>query len=116
VSGRRIYHVADRQHWVDAQAAGAYTRSTRDLSLDEVGYLHGANPDQVAGVLDRYYQGVDDLVLLVVDVEAVAHLLRDENTSGGTELFPHLYGALPADAVVEVIEIGDPATFRLTGG
>ena len=113
MSGRRIYHVADRQHWVDAQATGEYTRSTRDQSLDEVGYLHGANPDQVAGVLERYYQGVDDLVLLVVDVDAVDHLLRDENTSGGTELFPHLYGPLPAGAVVEVIEIGDPATFRL---
>ena len=114
MTGRRIFHVADRHHWAAAQEAGAYTRSTRDQSLDEVGYLHGANPDQVAGVLERYYQGVNDLVLLVVDVEPVAHLLRDENTSGGTELFPHLYGPLPVDAVVEVIEVGDPATFRLS--
>lgn len=110
---RRIYHVADKAHWAAAQEAGDYRRSTRDQSLDEVGYLHGANPEQVRGVLDRYYLDATDLVLLVVDTELVADLLRDENTSGGTELFPHLYGPLPVDAVVEVIQIDDPSTFAL---
>jgi len=113
VSGRRIYHVADRSHWRDAHAAGEYRRSTRDQSFDEVGYMHCANADQVRGVLERYYQGVDDLVLLTIDADAVADVLRDENTSGGTELFPHLYGPLPLVAVLEVTEIGDPAELDL---
>jgi glutathione S-transferase len=111
MTARRIYHVADRTHWAEAQVAGDYRRSTRDQSLDEVGYLHAANADQVVGVLSRYYQGVSDLLLLTVDADRVAELLRDENTSGGTELFPHLYGPLPVDAVIAVTEIGDPATF-----
>jgi glutathione S-transferase len=102
VTGRRIYHVAERAHWDAAVAAGDYRRSTRDQTLDEVGYLHGANADQVAGVLQRYYLDATDLVLLAVDADLVADLLRDENTSGGTELFPHLYGPLPVDAVVVV--------------
>ncbi len=113
MSGRRIHHVADRSHWEDAQATGTYGRSTRDQAFDEVGYMHCANDDQVAGVLERYYQGVDDLVLLTIDADAVAATLRDENTSGGTERFPHLYAPLPVTAVVAVTEIGDPATFRL---
>jgi uncharacterized protein (DUF952 family) len=113
MSGRRIYHVADRTHWADAQADGRYRRSTRDQAFDEVGYMHGANAEQLSGVLERYYQGVDDLVLLTIDADAVSAILRDENTSGGTELFPHLYEPLPVDAVIAVTDIDDAATFRL---
>lgn len=105
MTGRRIYHVADRTHWSDAVAAGTYRRSTRDQSFDEVGFMHCANADQVAGVLERYYQGVDDLVLLSIDADRVGGVLRDESTTGGTERFPHLYGPLPTDAVVEVTDL-----------
>lgn len=113
MTGRRIYHVADRRHWADARATGVYRRSTRDLAFEEEGYMHCANPEQVPGVLDRYYRGIEDLLLLTIDADAVAAVLRDENTSGGTELFPHLYEPLPVSAVVGVTEIGDPATFEL---
>lgn len=115
MTGRRIYHVADRGHWADAQATGVYRRSTRDLAFEDEGYMHCANPEQVPGVLARYYQGIEDLLLLTIDADAdaVAAVLRDENTSGGTELFPHLYEPLPVSAVIEVSEIGDPATFEL---
>ncbi len=98
MTGRRIYHVADRRHWLEAQAAGEYRRSTRDLAFDEEGFMHGANADQVRGVLERHDAGVDDLVLLTIDADAVAADLRDENTSGGTELFPHLYAPLSRTA------------------
>ena len=105
MTSRRIYHVADRAHWLDAQATGEYRRSTRDQAFDEVGFMHCANADQVAGVLERYYRGVDDLLLLTIDAERVAHALRDESTGGGTERFPHLYEALPIEAVIEVTEL-----------
>jgi AcrR family transcriptional regulator len=49
----------------------------------------------------------------IIDADAVSAILRDENTSGGTELFPHLYEPLPVDAVVAVTDIDDAATFRL---
>jgi len=113
MTGRRIYHVADRTHWATAEADGAYRRSTRDQSFDEVGYMHCSNADQVRGVLERYYEGIDDLVLLTIDADQVADILRDENTSGGTELFPHLYEPLPVAAVIEVTDIGDPAELDL---
>lgn len=113
MTGRRIYHVADRGHWLEAQEAGEYRRSTRDLSFDEEGFMHCSTAAQVRGVLERYYVGVEDLVLLTIDADLVADSLRDENTSGGTELFPHLYAPLPVEAVVAVTPIGDPADLDL---
>lgn len=113
MSGRRIYHVADHGHWLRALEDGHYRRSTRDRSFDEEGFMHCSTAAQVRGVLERYYDGVEDLVLLTIDADLVADALRDENTSGGTELFPHLYAPLPVDAVVAVTPIGDPADLDL---
>lgn len=46
------------------------------------------------------FHGVPDLVLLEIDPARVAAELRWENLEDGSELFPHLYGPLPVDAVI----------------
>ncbi len=51
------------------------------------------------GVIERYYKGVDGLVVLELDPSRLDAPLKYENTVGGTELFPHLYGALNLAAV-----------------
>ncbi len=52
------------------------------------------------GGADRHYAGRAGLVLLAVDEARLHATLRRENTSGGTELFPHVYGPIPLAAVV----------------
>ena len=44
------------------------------------------------------------LVLLCVDTDKVAAEIRYENLEGGRELFPHIYGEINTDAVVQVAE------------
>lgn len=46
------------------------------------------------------------MLLLVVDVEALEPALIHENTVGGSELFPHVYGAINRTAIVDVIPFG----------
>ena len=97
----RIYHVARAADWEAALADGAYRQSTLDRTLEQEGFVHCACEEQVAGVLERYYDGVPDLVLLAVEVERLAADVRFED--GGTgELFPHVYGPIEVDAVVDV--------------
>ena len=91
-----IFHVAERDRWAAALETGQYAESTRGRSLAEEGFIHLSTREQVAGVLDRFYVGVSDLVLLHVDETRLPSPLRWE---GG---FPHLYGPLPVDAVVAV--------------
>jgi len=100
----RVHHVALVAEW-DRVVAGEipYTWSTIDAPLDDVGFVHCAFAHQVRGVVERYYEGrVDEIVVLTLDPARSASELRLENTSGGTELFPHLYGPITPDAVVAV--------------
>ncbi len=64
------------------------------------GFIHFPERHQVQGVADRYYAGKTGLVLLAVEESKLGGSpLKRENTSGGTELFPHVYGPVPIDAV-----------------
>lgn len=81
---------------------GYYRSSTRDQSLDEVGFIHCANPDQVTGVARRFYADLsDELIALVIDLDALSLVadVRFED-SGRGELFPHIHGPLPTNTVV----------------
>ena len=104
----RILHLALARDWDDARRAGAYEMSTRGLSLADVGFVHAATPEQLPGVAARFYADVTEpLVLLVLDVdalEAAGSPVRWERAPGsaGPEVFPHVYGPVPAAAVVAV--------------
>ena len=109
---RRLFHVAEVEHWEEARASGRYERSTRGLSLARVGFVHLATDAQWPGVLERYYAGHEGgLVLLAVDPGRLRPPLRWEAPSPGSgELFPHLYGPLDVDAVVDTRPLtGDAA-------
>ena len=90
-----IYHITSNADWAAAQAAGVYTAD----SLQSEGFIHCSTPGQVVATANRYYKGVAGLVLLAIAPARVHAEIRLENTSGGTELFPHIYGPLNLDAV-----------------
>lgn len=53
-------------------------------------------------MLQAHFSGVRGLMLLEIDLDRVPAEVRWENLEGGSELFPHLYGPLPAAAVISV--------------
>ena len=96
----RIFHIATAADWADAQDSGAYTTSTVGRSLEDEGFLHASRDDQVAGVFDRYYRDLGQpLVLLTIDTDLLSVPWREDPV--GDDTFPHLYGPLSPDAVVE---------------
>jgi uncharacterized protein (DUF952 family) len=111
----RILHLTRGAEWRAARAAGEYRGSTRDRSLDEVGFIHCSRLHQVTRVANAVYPGEHGLVLLVIDTDRVAAEIRDEAGPGSDERFPHIYGPLNLDAVVDVIPIAPRAdgTFEL---
>jgi len=107
---RVIFHTTRLADWQVAVEQGSYALSTIGRTLAEEGFIHASFARQVQGVLDRYYRGVEDpLVLLHIPVAAVVDLLKVEVAVSG-ESFPHLYGELPVTAVVDVeplVRVGD---------
>lgn len=109
-----IFHIARRTLWDEAVRSGRYEQSTVDRTLAEEGFIHASRAEQVQGVADRYYQDVDeDLVLLVVDPDRLDVELRDEAPPGRDETFPHIHGPLDPAAVVEVRPLARDASGRL---
>lgn len=93
-----IFHIASQTD-IDANAGNA---SYRCASLQIEGFIHCCCADQLAGVIERYYADVPDLLLITIDPDRLKAELVYENTVGGDELFPHVYGEINRDAVTEI--------------
>ena len=102
---RLIFHITTAPEWDAARSAGEY----RAPSLETEGFIHCSNEDQVAGVANRFYADQADLLVLCIDAGRLAAPVRDEDAGTG-ERFPHVYGPIEREAVVEVRELRrDPA-------
>ena len=104
-----IYHIALAADWAQAQRDGQYTMSTRGRTLAEEGFIHAATAAQVNEVAGAYYRAAPDLVLLVIDTGRVGSPLRYEQVPGQPDPYPHIYGPLNLDAVVEARPFQAPA-------
>jgi uncharacterized protein (DUF952 family) len=103
----RIFHIATAADWAEAQRTGAYTTSTRGVTLEQEGYLHASRADQWQAVRERYYADVDEpLVLLEVDTDLLdVPWVEELPAPGARETFPHVYGPLSPSAVVAVMPL-----------
>ena len=99
-----ILHIAFVDQWEAARTAGCYRWSTRGKSLDDgATFIHASRPEQVAMVANFVYADVDEpLCLLVIDTTRLVSALCDEDLEGTGMTFPHIYGPLNLDAVVDV--------------
>ena len=88
-----IYHLTTRTQWEAACVEGTFRGSTRDLSLDDVGFIHASRRDQLRDVAEAVYRDCDDaLVVLAIPVaalEAEGITVRLENGGKATK-DPHL--------------------------
>jgi uncharacterized protein (DUF952 family) len=93
-----IYHIALSQYWQDAIASGVYTPP--GFATD--GFIHCCTAEQIAGVIDRYFRGEGNLLVLRIDPQAVAAEIRWEDLTGSGVAYPHIYGPLDVTAVQTV--------------
>ena len=104
-----IFHIANA---ADLPVPGGSV-DYRCESLTSEGFIHCCEQKQLFGVVSRYYQDIDDVFLLILDVDQLEAPLILENTVGGSELFPHIYGPINASAVTEIIPFGINSTERM---
>lgn len=68
------------------------------------GYIHLSTAGQLQGTLDAHFAGQEGLWLAAVDLDALGDAVKWETSRGG-QSFPHIYGALPLDAVIAYSEL-----------
>ena len=93
-----LFHLALKGDWEQAQDSGTYQWSTRGMRLTEVGFIHCSWQEQVTKTFERFYADAGEIVLLEIDPIRLNSPLRADAIPTG-ELFPHLYGPLPIEAV-----------------
>ncbi len=93
-----IYHVTTAGEWNAAKHRGYYEHP----SLKAEGFIHCSQEQQVAGVLERYFAGRTDLVKLVIDTDKLTSKYVFDWSPSAQDTFPHVYGPINADAVIDV--------------
>lgn len=110
-----LFHIIAEHDWAVAQQAGQY----RPAGLESEGFIHLSQKGQILRPANLLYQGRIDLILLVIDPQLVdAEVVYEPGSHGEAEDFPHLYGALNIDAVIETVDFpcGEDGTFCLPEG
>lgn len=92
-----IYHITTQKEWQQALQQNFYETA----SLNSEGFIHCSTAQQVDGVLQRYFGGKTDLVKLTIDVTKVHARLQYDFSPSVNEVFPHIYGRLNLDAVID---------------
>ncbi len=100
-----IFHAALPADWADAVREGRYETSTRGATLEEVGFIHASRASQLELVLDAFYADLDELVLLHIDTERLTSPWRLDEVPGSDDPFPHIYGPLDIEAVIETTRL-----------
>ena len=96
-----IYHVTTAADWKVAQQKRIYEHP----SLAAEGFIHCSQEHQLSGVLERYFAGKTDLVKLVIDTDKLTSKFVFDWSPSTADTFPHVYGTINTDAVVNVISI-----------
>ena len=114
MSSDPLYKICSEALWAEAQEHGSFRGAPVDLAD---GFVHLSSAAQAAETARLHFTGQHDLVLLAVSPASLGDALRWETSRGGA-LFPHVYGALPLDAVLAAAPFGADAngTFIIPDG
>lgn len=96
-----IYHICYQADWQLARERGVYEAA----SLKEEGFIHCSQEEQLEGVLQRYFKDKRGLVKLSIDTSLLESRLIYEWSPSLTETFPHVYGPIQLQAVIETASI-----------
>jgi uncharacterized protein (DUF952 family) len=94
-----IYHIVLPETWATFNVQNFYEAE----SLKTEGFIHCSFDNQIDGVINRYYKGVEKVLILTIDSEKLTSKLVNE-PSTANEIYPHIYGNINKDAIVKIEE------------
>jgi uncharacterized protein (DUF952 family) len=111
-----ILHILTRSQWDLARQHCDYCPP----SLAAEGFIHCSTITQVIATANLFYRGKHDLIVLRIDERKLVSRLQFEAPATAEDarpqaLFPHIYGPLNLNAVIDAIELPCEAdgSFRL---
>ncbi|MEK3732030.1 DUF952 domain-containing protein [Paenibacillus sp. FSL M8-0334] len=96
----KILHITTQEKWKEAKDKGHYDYD----SIASEGFIHCSSPEQVLKVANNLYQGQGNLLLLLIDEDKVNAKVIWEDLYNLNELYPHIYGVLNLEAVINTYD------------
>ncbi|MCU1370657.1 MAG: hypothetical protein JWO77_1851 [Ilumatobacteraceae bacterium] len=97
-----LYHLASAVEWAEYQAR----EQIDPPSIAAEGFVHCSWGRQVAGTVTKHFAEATDLLALQLDAAAFGDVeLKEEDSYGSGQTYPHAYGPIPAAAVTRTIAV-----------
>ena len=93
-----IYHLTQKKNWEEALTRGFYDAA----SLYSEGFIHCSEKEQVHASLDRYFKDQSQILVLSIEPSKLQSKLQYDFSTSVNQEFPHVYGPINIDAVVDV--------------
>jgi uncharacterized protein (DUF952 family) len=92
-----VYHIVLPEYWRSLDTERDYVAE----SLTTEGFIHCSYPGQLDDVLKRYYSNADEILIFTIDSDKLSSRLVEE-PSTNNEIYPHIYGPINCESIVEV--------------
>ncbi len=96
-----LFHLTTKENWNQYKQSGNYEPE----SLEDQGFIHCSSGNQVENTANRIFSGEDQILLLVIDASMIREDVKYEEDEEVGEKFPHIYGPISVNAIIDKIEI-----------
>ncbi len=96
-----IYHLTFKKNRVLFRKSKPY----RTDSLYSEGFIHCSPKDKVRSSAAKFFKKEKEILLIYIDQSKVRSEIIWEDSNNDNFLFPHIYGELNFEAVIEIAEI-----------
>ncbi|MBC7826920.1 MAG: DUF952 domain-containing protein [Chitinophagaceae bacterium] len=93
-----IFHITTEPEWKEAGEKGYYDTA----SLKNEGFIHCCLEEQVPGVLQRFFEGKQDLLRLEIETDKLTSPFYYEWSPSIADTFPHIYGVINLEAINDI--------------
>jgi uncharacterized protein (DUF952 family) len=94
-----IYKILTIDQWTSFQESGVFTGNLLDV---DDGYVHMSYEAQVPKTREKFFSGREDILLVHVNSTLLKEdTLRPEANRPGGDVYPHIYGTIPIEAVIK---------------
>lgn len=96
-----IFHIVEKKSWKHIEKSGEY----KPESLELEGFIHCSTGHQINNTANRIFKDKRHLFLLIIDTKRVESPIKYEDNAEQNEKFPHIYGPLNTNAILDKISL-----------
>ncbi|SMO90458.1 DUF952 domain-containing protein [Fodinibius sediminis] len=96
-----VFHITTKEEFNNQKRNNKYYPE----SLTSKGFIHCSKGSQIERTANHHFAGRQEVLLLVIDVSTLCSDIKYEVDEETGEKFPHIYGPLNTDAIMDKLNI-----------